>query len=74
MLHGEAPDGVKDDLPDAYLFNTEMLPRWSESIIPMGKWDNTTPEYGNKKMIETSSRYQLIAGQLYRFGNDGVFD
>ena len=34
-MHGEAPDGVNDDLPDAYLFNIEMVPRWSEPMIPI---------------------------------------
>ena len=67
--------GLNDDLPDAYLFNIEMVPRWSEPMIPilsLGKWDKATPENKNKRLIETSSSYQLIAGQLYRLGNDGV--
>ena len=29
LLHREAPDGILDDLPDAYLFNVEMICAWS---------------------------------------------
>ena len=34
ITNGEAPNGVDDDLPDAYLFNIEMVPRWSQKMIP----------------------------------------
>ena len=30
LLHGEPPKGIDDDLRDAYLFNIEMIPKWSE--------------------------------------------
>lgn len=26
LLNGESPTGIEDDLPDAYLFNIEMVP------------------------------------------------
>ena len=35
LTSGEKPVGVDDDLPDAYLFNIEMVPRWSEELIPL---------------------------------------
>ena len=35
LTHGEPPLGVDDDLLDAYLFNIEMVPRWSEQWIPL---------------------------------------
>ena len=35
LTHGEPPFGVDDDLPDAYLFNIEMVPKWSEPWIPL---------------------------------------
>ena len=28
MVHGEKPDGIDDDLPDAYLFKLKMVPKW----------------------------------------------
>ena len=48
-ITGEDPTGVEDDLPDAYLFNIEIIPRWSEEIvqlITLGCWDQ------NKENIE----------------------
>ena len=35
LTRGEPPIGVDDDLPDAYLFNIEMVPKWSEELIPL---------------------------------------
>ena len=35
LINKEAPVGVPDDLPDAYLFNVEMVPKWSKDIVPM---------------------------------------
>ena len=31
----EAPKGIEDDLPDAYLFNIEMIPKLSEKFVPL---------------------------------------
>ena len=35
MMHGEKPLGIDDDLPDAYLFYLEMVPKWSELIVSL---------------------------------------
>ena len=35
LINGEAPVGVPDDLPNAYLFNVEMVPKWSKDKVPM---------------------------------------
>ena len=46
LLSGEEPKGVDDDLPDAYLFNIEMVPRWSEttvSLMTIGQLDIPLP-------------------------------
>jgi len=34
-VHGESPKGINEDLPDAYLFNIEMIPKWSEEYAPL---------------------------------------
>ena len=42
LTHGEEPLGIDDNLPDAYLFNIEMVPTWSEEFIPLltiGQWN-----------------------------------
>ena len=46
LLHGEPPKGIDDDLPDAYLFNIEMIPKWSEQYVPLmtiGQFDIPLP-------------------------------
>ena len=61
MLHGESPDRVEDDLPDAYLFNIEMVPRWSEKVIPfltIGQIKFDDEIRITKSLIEQSSPYQ----------------
>ena len=35
LLHVEAPDGIPNDLLDAYLFNVKMILEWSVQIVPM---------------------------------------
>ena len=35
LINAEAPVRVPDDLPDSYLFNVEMVPKWSKDIVPM---------------------------------------
>ena len=35
LINKEAPMGILDDLPDAYLFNVEMVSKWSKDIVPM---------------------------------------
>ena len=35
LTNGESPDGIDDELPDAYLFNIEMIPRWSQNIVTL---------------------------------------
>ena len=35
LIHGEKPMENEDGFPNAYLFNIEMIPRWSEEMIPL---------------------------------------
>ena len=49
--------GVPDDLPDAYLFNVEMVPMWSKDIVPMltvGNLQLSTSREANLSYIEQS--------------------
>ena len=53
----EAPMGVPDDLPDAYLFNVEMVPKWSKDIVPMltvGNLQLSTSKEASLSYIEQS--------------------
>lgn len=75
MIHGEFLIGVEDDLPDAYLFNIEMVPKWSEQWVPLvsigfsaipRSIDNT------KAMLSAAKDYKLVSGRLYKEGRDGI--
>ena len=35
LRNKEEPVGIPNDLPDTYLFNVEMVPKWSKDIAPM---------------------------------------
>ena len=35
LTSGEAPKGIEDDLPDAYLFNIEMISKWRKKLVPL---------------------------------------
>ena len=75
MPNGEEPTGVPDDLPNAYLFNVEMIPEWSKDFVPMftvgnlrlsNSWD------ANLALIEQTRHYSMVAGRLYKKGRDEV--
>ena len=64
---------MDDDLPDATLFAVETAPRWAQTIVTflsMGTISSNKSDTMN--IIEDSAPYQLILGQLYRMGVDGV--
>ena len=47
--------GVPNNLPDAYLFNVEMVPKWSKDIVPMlnvSKFCLSTLKEANLAFIE----------------------
>ena len=67
--------GVEDDLPDAYLFNIEMVPRWSEEFIPLltiGKLNIPRPLRERQLMVQKLSPFVMIVGRMYNKGQDGA--
>ena len=75
LLHGEALDGIPNDLPNAYLFNVEMIPEWSVQFVPMlmsGMLRLNMDIRENKHLIEQSCKYFMLAGRLYKKGKDGI--
>ncbi|MCO5570660.1 hypothetical protein L7F22_024387 [Adiantum nelumboides] len=71
LMHGEAPTGIDDDLPDAYLFNIDMVPRWSEEVIPLLTIGSL---YLTKQpsIIGASKSLVMLAGRLYKQGTDQI--
>ena len=67
IINGEVPVGVLDDFPDAYLFNIEMVPKWSKDIVPMliiGIFQLSTSKEASLSYIEQSQRYAMVASRL----------
>ena len=65
LTNGEKPIGVDDDLPDAYLFNIEMVPRWSEELIPLltiGQLNIPKPLQEKQLLVQKSSPFVMLAG------------
>ena len=75
LIMGEGQQGILDDLPDAYLFNVGMVPQWSKDIVPMliiGSLRLNDSMDTNLALIEQSRQFSMIAGRLYRRGQDIV--
>ena len=69
LINREAPVGVPDDLPNAYLFNVEMVAKWSKDIVPMltiGNLYFSTLTEANLVFVEQSQHYSMVAGRFYQ--------
>ena len=67
--------GIDDDLPDAYLFNIEMIPKWSEQYVPLmtiGKFDIPLPLREKQALIQEIASLKMLARHLYKEGQDGI--
>ena len=63
MVHGKKPIGIDEDLPGAYLFQVEMVPKWFEplvSLLTIQTLHNQPPHVVGKSRL-----YALLEGQLY---------
>ena len=72
---GEGQQGILDDLPDAYLFNVEMIPQWSRDIVPMltiGSLHLSDSMDTNITLVEQSRQFSMIIGRLYKRVQDNV--
>ena len=75
LMNGDAPMGVEDDMPDAYLFNIEMIPKWSEYYVPLltiGQLNIPLPIKNKQALIQNTASFVMLAGQMYNRGLDGV--
>ena len=75
LTSGEAPKGIEDDLPDAYLFNIEMIPKWSENFVPLltiGQLDIPLPIQEKQSLIQNAASFVMLAGRMYHLGWDGI--
>ena len=71
LMHGEPPKGIDDDLSDAYLFNIEMIPKWSEQYVPLmtiGQLDIPLPLKEKRALVQGIASLKMIARCLYKEG------
>ncbi|MCO5560567.1 hypothetical protein L7F22_014182 [Adiantum nelumboides] len=75
LTNGELPIGVQDDLPDAYLFNVEMVPKWSKDVVPfltMGTLRLSDSMEANLASVVNTQCFSILAGRLYHKGRDNI--
>ena len=75
LMHGESPKGIDDDLTHAYLFNVEMIPKWSEQYVPLmtiGQFNNSLPLREKWALIQEIASLKMLAGHFYKEGQDSV--
>ena len=75
LIHGEKPTGVEDDLPNAYLFNIEMIPRRSEEMVHLltiGQMDIPIPLREKQAMIQKTASFVMLTRRMYNKGQDGI--
>ena len=70
MIHREKPTRINDDLPDAYLFQLEMVPKWSENIVSLLTIGNIQDQ--PPLQVEQTRLYALLVGRLYKSQKDKV--
>ena len=72
----EAPIGLDDELPDATLFLIDLVPKCAKEIchyLTNGLHTNRPLDMARaRRLIRDAAPYQLIAGQLYKQGKDGI--
>ena len=70
---------VDDDLLDAYLFNIEMIPKWSEKwskkfvpLLTIGQLDIPLAMKEKQTLVQCTALFVMLAGRMYHRGIDGV--
>ena len=64
MIQREKPTRIDNDLPNAYLFKLETVPKWSENIVSLLTVGNIHDQPPQK--VEETTLYALLAGRLYK--------
>jgi hypothetical protein len=62
-------------LPDAHLFAVQMVDDYFADIVQFLSTRVAPPEFTvaqKKQLVVKATNYQLIAGNLYKLGTDGI--
>jgi hypothetical protein len=75
ILSGEDAGNLDDNLPDTHLFSVQMVDDYFADIVQFLSTGVTPPEFTvaqKKQLVVKVTDYQLIAGNLYKLGTDGI--
>ena len=60
---------IPNDLLNAYLFNVEMVHKWSKDIVPIltvRNLDSSLSKEANLTFLEQPQIYSMVVGRLYQ--------
>jgi hypothetical protein len=75
ILSGEDAGNLDDNLPDAHLFTVNMVDDYFSDIVQFlstGMAPSEMTVAQKKQLVVKETNYQLIAGNLYKLGADGI--
>jgi hypothetical protein len=75
ILSGEDAGNLDDSFPDAHLFAIQMVEDYFADIVQFFSTGVAPSEFTvaqKKQLVVKATNYQLIAGNLYKLGADGI--
>ena len=72
LANRESRNGTNDEFPNEYLFNIEMIPRWSQNIVTLLSVGAIHEQ--PIRTIKQSCLYTLLAGRLYKARSNHILN
>jgi hypothetical protein len=75
ITNGEEPSNLEDNFPDAQLFSVQIVDEYFADIIEFLSTGFAPREFTTaqkKNLVVRAADYQLIAGHLYKLGEDNI--
>jgi hypothetical protein len=75
ILSGEDVGNLDESLPDAHLFAVQMVDDYFADIVHFLSTGVAPPDFivaQKKQLVVKATDYQLIVGNLYKLGADGI--
>jgi hypothetical protein len=75
ITNGEEPSSLEDNFPDAQLFSVQIVDEYFADIIEFLSTGFSPKEFNTaqkKNLVVRVADYQLIAGHLYKLGENNI--
>jgi len=75
IMSGEDACNLDDNLLDAHLFAIQMVDDYLADIVQFFSTGEASSDFivaQKKQLVVKETKYQLIAGNLYKLGTDGI--